>query len=37
MKRTAVLIGTTAALLFAFAGLVQAADKVSANDFAEEA
>ena len=37
MKRTAVLIGATAALIFAFAGLVQAADKVSANDFAEEA
>ncbi|XXF07839.1 DUF4142 domain-containing protein [Pseudomonas sp. D2-3] len=37
MKRTGVLIGATAALIFAFAGLAQAADKVSANDFAEEA
>jgi putative membrane protein len=31
------LISATAALLFGFAGLAQAADKVSANDFAEEA
>ena len=37
MKRTGVLISATAALLFGFAGLAQAADKVSANDFAEEA
>ncbi len=37
MKRTAVLLGATAALIFAFAGLAQAADKISANDFAEEA
>lgn len=37
MKRTGVLISATAALLLGFAGLAQAADKVSANDFAEEA
>ncbi|KAB0548373.1 DUF4142 domain-containing protein [Pseudomonas argentinensis] len=37
MKRTGVLISATAALLFGFATMAQAADKVSANDFAEEA
>ena len=37
MKRTGVLISATAAMLFGFATMAQAADKVSANDFAEEA
>lgn len=37
MKNTGVLISATAALLFGLAGLAQAADKVSANDFAEQA
>lgn len=37
MKRIGVLISATAALLFGFATMAQAADKVSANDFAEEA
>lgn len=37
MKRSGVLISATAALLFGLASLAQAADTVSAADFAEEA
>ncbi|SHL03333.1 DUF4142 domain-containing protein [Phytopseudomonas punonensis] len=37
MKRTGVLISATVALLLGLTGLAHAADKVSANDFAEEA
>lgn len=37
MKRSGVLLSATTALLFALAGLAQAAETVSAADFAEEA